>query len=440
MPRAHRKVIQVSAVCISVIGVLMLMELGFAWWGQGPLVAGKRIDYWINQLHQQPYDRQVVALDHLKAFGPGSASFLIKAIENEHSRAERSRKYYVPVWTKLPDVIKRRLPWPEPYEVGKREFISALCEIAPNDPSAVVVAISALGDRENGVRFCAASGLSRMRTGLESKVVPALAHSLTNDSAGNVRGSAAFSLSEIGKQARTALPALIAALDDTESEVRWTVAKAIGTLAKGDAHAIAVVEKKLGDPDAVARCYLAQAHFKLTGNPEPAVGILVSVVESGSNNDRLVAASILAAFGFEAKAALPALRLSVDDAEIGVSLFSAHALWAIGRDTTRALPALRNALLNGDRYYQIRASEFLGRIGSSASPVVPDLLKTTAESDLLIRRGAVVALGKIGARATSAVPRLTDLADNDLAPSVQAAAKKSLEQINAAGTGAETPQ
>ena len=128
-----------------------------------------------------------------------------------------------------------------------------------------------LDDAAIGVRYDAVSTLRLMTTKVSSKVVPALIAVLSDES--------------------------------SEPELRWTAALAIGNLAEGNEVAVAAIEKQLSDP---------------------AVGVLISVLEDRNNENCHAAASVLGEVGPPANSALPVPREALHDPDLGVSLSSAH--------------------------------------------------------------------------------------------------------------------
>lgn len=424
------------AVAAAILCVFLFLSiLCLAWMDQEPTVAGQTVSHWVKELGIGPYERTVIAKEHLKDGGPDVVHYLLDALEEPSRSKQAWRDRYHTLWAKLRDPPRRWLPVPQTGRFDRRELITALSELAPESSEVVSVLVEEVGNGEQSIRFVATRALGRMRVEVDDKVLPALSNTLTNDVASNVRSAAGYSLGDMGEVARAAVPALIIASKDTGSDVRWTAAKALGNLGAGSQEAVAALKASLDDPDVVVRSYAAQAHFKLTGEPEPAVSVFVAMLQDSESDERGTVASVLAKIGPAAESAIPTLRELVvrrDLDELPVTLFSAHALWSISGETELPLAALLHVVKHGERYHLIRASEFLGNLGEAASPAVKELIRLASVRDLSIRRGAIIALGKVGKAAEEAVPALKQIGQDDPVPSVREAALESMEKIRIA--------
>jgi HEAT repeat protein len=140
--------------------------------------------------------------------------------------------------------------------------------------------------------------------------IAALVRALDDPDTG-VRFAAAQRLGRIGLDAEEALPDLRRAAEDRENSVRGAASEAIRTVkAKASDFRIKVLPGALED----------------LASPDPDV--------------RRGAAEILGGFGARSAPAVPALIRSLDDRDASVRLASAHALGLIGRAARAALPAL----------------------------------------------------------------------------------------------------
>ncbi len=158
--------------------------------------------------------------------------------------------------------------------------------------------LDALGDPSEAVRHEAARSLSALHLAAED--VPRLTAALAS-SDDYVSAFAAWSLGNLGKEARTAVPALARALAREKT-------------------------------DAV----VAGALARIGPSAADAVPVLVGFLETGTPDRRWRAARTLGRIGPPAVAAVPALTAAVGDPE---SLVRLHAVRALGRVGPAARPA-----------------------------------------------------------------------------------------------------
>jgi HEAT repeat protein len=163
------------------------------------------------------------------------------------------------------------------------------------------------------------------------------------------RLEAAKSLSELGKDGKGAIPALIRALDD---------------------------EIPLGAIIALGR---------MKEEASPAVPALIKLVEERGDEGTIgiEAVRTLAAIGPEAKASVPTLIKTLDRRHHNISWESAQALGAIGPPAKQAIPRLVRCLQREET--RDHAAVALGRIGGDA---IPALQKALGDSSWRVRRAA----------------------------------------------------
>jgi hypothetical protein len=154
-----------------------------------------------------------------------------------------------------------------------------------------------------------------------------------------VRHKAAFSLRQLGPEAKAAVPALIDSLKDKNVSVREESAFAL---------------QQIGSP------------------AKPAIPALIDALKDEDYWVRYWSLRALADFGGDARAAVPALAqiLKGPDAELKVQ--AARGLWRMGENRKEVLAALIDVL---QERWDVRAARMLGEIGPDAKPAVPALLK-----------------------------------------------------------------
>jgi HEAT repeat protein len=194
-------------------------------------------------------------------------------------------------------------------------------------------------------------------------------------------------LMKIGPAARPALPALTAAQADTNPVVRMLACAAIGRI--------------LERPDLAVAGLMAE--WKKQNSPHPAFGSPWSMVGNleGAEalraiafNARQTAAWFLADLGSPAQRALPLLEEALNGPDPWLRPLAARAIYHITKQPDRALPALLNCLNSPDEEACFLATIALGEMGPEALPALPALEKVETRT-LALRQAARHALSKI---------------------------------------------
>jgi HEAT repeat protein len=140
----------------------------------------------------------------------------------------------------------------------------------------------------------------------------------------------------------------------------------------------------------------------------------IKLLESELESDRWSAVTAIEKLGPAAKAAVPALSVTLKDKNALLGVQAAWVLGEIGADAKMAVPALIERL-NAGGFLPSAAAIALGKIGPEAKAAVPDLIEVlTGKTEGITFNGAspvlnaAEALGKIGPDAKMAVPALND--------------------------------
>jgi HEAT repeat protein len=214
-----------------------------------------------------------------------------------------------------------------------------------------------------------------------------------------LRREAAYQLSVMNPGAKSALPALIRALDDLDRQV-W-------------AFAVTAIAR-LG-PDA------APAIPKLIAGIDSRTAPGVRPRDKAQTIQR--SAYALARIGDAAK---PELLKALKGDDTGLRIGAAKAFAIIGSSAVEAVPGLIENLGHNDPEVRAEMVEALVAIGK---PAIPSLVSSVGWPDPKIRAGSARALGGIGADASEAAPALLKLASEDSEMPVRAAALSVLPKL-----------
>jgi hypothetical protein len=282
-----------------------------------PVYQGQTLSFWFDQFNTTNRPQAEIAI---RQIGTRAVPFLLKKAKY----ADEDGVYeglYRTIYSKLPVVIRGRIPLPKPLDGdflddGYKRLASALALLGP---PAVPQLIQAMEDRHSNVRLAAVRAAMLIGSNADS-AIPALAE-LVNDSNGLVRVEAVFALSVMGPNKKLTIPALIRALNDSNRgpkpgmtvSVRENAACALGDFGFAAQAAVLPLTKLLSDTNSFARLEAAIAlwRIKLDTNVIP---LLIAELEAAT--DALSSRRILNAFGEmgpAAKAAVPGILKTIRD-------------------------------------------------------------------------------------------------------------------------------
>ena len=162
-----------------------------------------------------------------------------------------------------------------------------------------------------------------------------------------LRAQALRSMGSFGPEANSALPQLIAGLQDSNTDVRIAAAWAIAQVApNSNAATVRALAQTLSDSDARVRTLAALALRQTGASAVDAVPQLIIALNDPIAIVRAPAADALGAIGPGARDAVGPLaaRLMIKDEQVFVLRSVSYALGNIGPDARAALPALEQAL------------------------------------------------------------------------------------------------
>jgi HEAT repeat protein len=233
--------------------------------------------------------------------------------------------------------------------------------------------------------------------------IPALAEML-KDPSGDVRRRVAGVLGSLGPQARSAAPAMIAALEGQDIPTRASILAALGRLGASDGATVPTLLEALDDPSDEIRATavnalgesidshrdaVVPALVKALGDPSETVRFWAGCRLGGSRPHRLV---------------FPHLVESLSRGEPVARRSAAAALAWMCDDPTRepevirrAAEALAAALADRDARVRAAAASALWRFGHAGSPAVPALRAALDDPSRSVRDSASATLRVIAA-------------------------------------------
>jgi hypothetical protein len=165
-------------------------------------------------------------------------------------------------------------------------------------------------------------------------------------------------------------------------------------------------------------------------NRDRIVNALSNAISSESLAIRQEAAYGLRHLGKDAKPALPQLRRSLKDPDIGVKLSSAEAICNITPEHNDVIQVLKELLEATDKHHHIAAMNLIERQRVSSPELVGIILgiAKTHNDERKIR--AIQTLGALGGNAKNAIPYLTGISqDTNLPRDMRVSAEKALASI-----------
>jgi HEAT repeat protein len=342
----------------------------------------------------------------------------------------------------------------------RRAAVRALSMIKADRKVTIPLVVKMLEDSDQNVAMRAVSAIAE--AGAEA--VPALSAALTHPQA---KYWACIALSEMGDQAKDAVPGLIKVLSDEEPQNRLQATIALAEIGPAARPAVLELTKLLGDKfeavrksavfalgrigdktaaDAIAKadkpddaflhpmCVWALARLNPGDKQRQSAAIELMVAKLGDKD--LATAQMAARAIAELEPAADVIRpvmqklIAGADAETADRIFSALA--SLG---ARIVPLAIDALKDSSALRRERSMKVLSKIGADAAPAVPELIKIAQGSDAKLKVEALFTIGAIGQGAAAAVPAVVSaLSDSD--PQTQQTAAYAAGKIGPAAASA----
>jgi HEAT repeat protein len=247
-----------------------------------------------------------------------------------------------------------------------------------------------------------ASPVWRIRASLN---MPGMSYQLGRDPKQNVVGFGAGSAEHV--------PGLVQALKGADQNARLEAAQDLGWIGKNAKSAVPALLEASRAPGALVRVAAAESLVRIDpAHQQAGVNSLVASLKDERKEVRRAAAEALGRLGAEAKPTLPALVEALKDADADVRWMAADALGQIGAEAKTAVPALVEALK--DPAVRSIAIDALGGIGADAKDAAGPLAELLKNENIHLRRTTAMALARIGGPAARpAVPVFVEMLRGD---------------------------
>jgi HEAT repeat protein len=310
----------------------------------------------------------------------------------------------------------------------------SLLRLGPAGQKALPGLLAGCSDSDQEVRLTCLQALTRVSDTGNKEVLGELVKAL-RDPAASVRKQAARSLKQAGRKAWTdALPALLAALADSDDSVADEVESTLNALGPARPEDVTALAKALKNSSSRVRSFAAWQVGFLGPKALSARSALADAVNDDHRPVRLGAIDALRQMGPEAAPALAPLLKALRDPEMQVRIHAAAALGAIGRERG-VYPGLLAALEDPQDEVRTAVDAALHRLGSPNSGDADALVRSLDSDQALVRAHAARALGKLGRGGKSAVGQLTKALE-DRSVRVRIAAARALGDIGPDAAGA----
>ena len=248
-----------------------------------------------------------------------------------------------------------------------------------------------------------------------------------------------FALAELRGPIDARVAALTRTLRDLDPDIRLAVLQALWTIGSEATDAVPAIINTLKYENAEVRASAARTLARIGMDIGDDVSVLANLIADENESVRANAATALGNQLSNARAAIPALLLALNDLDIAIQKNTITSLSKIAPATPEFYEYLLELLENGslsrnankDRGFpslRIVILEALGRIGPGAVTALPNLVGALSDPDSNIRHRAAQALGNIGPAASAAADQLVEVLDDD-ATWVAAQSLEALQKI-----------
>ena len=296
-------------------------------------------------------------------------------------------------------------------------------ESGPEIEAAVPAIVKLLKDKDEYTRRRAIHVLRKIGPGARN-ALPALKQ-IMNDRNDPLWVNAFGAVNHIERPATDDVLGLAGFLKDKDAKVRAQAAERLYTMGmrealvgntgfKGEAAIPALIDA-LKDPDSRVRYHSLSALTNFMSAAErpdlgPIIPTVTELLQDAYSGTRWHAALLLGQIGPRSRTAVPLLTQALEDNDATVRGYAAYALGAIGPESRDAVPSLLKLLQDANADVREPAAKALAKIdASSARVVVPTLSEDLKHEKIEFRGRAARALGSFGPGAKPAVALLADM-------------------------------
>ncbi len=365
----------------------------------------------------------------LARLGPEAVPALLDVFKDDSpaataAAADALSRLGVDAASAIPELLKLAKSGAAPQ---RKDAIGVLGAIASRPEAVVPPLTDLLSSEESTVRNSAILALANY--GVAAKPAVPKLRTMLADEDESVRMTAADTLAAIGPEAAAAVPDLLTRVRTDAGPVALAAARALSRIGKP---AVPGLVELLGSEQSrrLALVVLEQVGTDAADAAKPVAGLLAS----GDEETERQAAVTLAAFGPEAKAAVPALRERLRARSTGRT--HAAAIYALGAIAGgQALPDMRKALASADPFTSIAAAYSIASITpddeAAVREAVPRLLLGLQSERPRVRAAMAKLLGRVGKVGGGEVVGSLRERLADPSPEVQAEAAAALGELGA---------
>jgi HEAT repeat protein len=275
---------------------------------------------------------------------------------------------------------------------------------AESDRKAVIDAlIAAAREDDANKRPNAGSLLVEMRADSIQPLIAAL-------DANETRSRAAWALSEMGEDAKAAIPALTALLKNENANAVMDAAKALGSMGAAAKPSIPALIDAMTHPNQEARSALAEAIKRAGPGPE----YIPKLIPLLDDKFMQVRSTIILTFGYMGEAGKPTIPIiakHLKDENAWCRMHAAASLARFGPDAKETAAALKEALSDSADNVRGAAANAIARVAPSAE-IVPDLIGLAQDKNERVSNKACEALVLIGTPALKDLKEVSEATDD----------------------------